>query len=110
MFGLEIAEVLLGAVVVSLGIIGSWVAINVKQGRTDERLTFVENELKYMKDNERGDRIEIMHLSNTVERLDGDVKEYKNVLQSLNSTLSELNVTLGRMDERMKNVENYISK
>lgn len=56
------------------------------------------------------DRVDIMHLTAVVDRLEDDGKEYREVLRSLNSTLSELNITLGRMDERMKSVENYISK
>lgn len=99
-------------VTVAIAILTAWITSQRKLTSIDERLIAALADVKKNEENVLGVKQdlsthsnEIVFLKTVYKRLEEDGVENRKVLAALNTTLGNLNVTLGRFDERIRGVE-----
>lgn len=97
-------------VVISLG--ASWVAVKEQVASQDtavKELTqsteLTREVLKELKDQQNAQEVSLMRQEERYDQLSRTTDDYRYSMERLSEVLGNLNVTLGRMDERLKGVE-----
>lgn len=105
---LGLAELLVTVMVMLLSIGGSWVL--VKEQLAAISVTVESNKTTSMEAYKKAEELgyEVVVLKRNDVQLEYSTNAYRESLDGLREVLAELNVTLGRMDERMQSVERGI--